>query len=71
MTSFGMAGIPAASLVAITVILTAIGLPVEAIGLLLVTDRILDMMRTAINVYSDSCCAVIVARSENETGILV
>ncbi len=71
MTSFGMAGIPAASLVAITVILTAIGLPVEAIGLLLVTDRILDMMRTAINVYSDSCCAVIVARSEKETGILV
>ncbi|MES2624059.1 MAG: dicarboxylate/amino acid:cation symporter [Pseudomonadota bacterium] len=71
MTSFGMAGIPAASLVAITVILTAIGLPVEAIGLLLVTDRILDMMRTAVNVYSDSCCAVIVARSENETGILV
>jgi Na+/H+-dicarboxylate symporter len=71
MTSFGMAGIPAASLVAITVILTAIGLPVEAIGLLLVTDRILDMMRTAVNVYSDSCCAVIVARSEKETGILV
>ncbi len=71
MTSFGMAGIPAASLVAITVILTAIGLPVEAIGLLLVTDRILDMLRTAVNVYSDSCCAVIVARSENETGLLV
>jgi len=71
LTSIGVAGIPAASLVAIAVILTAIGLPVEAIGLLLVTDRILDMMRTAINVYSDSCCAVIVARSEKETGILV
>jgi Na+/H+-dicarboxylate symporter len=71
LTSIGVAGIPAASLVAITVILTAIGLPVEAIGLLLVTDRVLDMMRTAVNVYSDSCCAVIVARSEKETGILV
>jgi Na+/H+-dicarboxylate symporter len=71
LTSIGVAGIPAASLVAIAVILTAIGLPVEAIGLLLVTDRVLDMMRTAINVYSDSCCAVIVARSEKETGILV
>jgi len=71
LTSVGMAGIPAASLVAITVILSAIGLPLEAVGLLLVTDRILDMMRTAINVYSDSCCAVIVARSEHETGILV
>lgn len=70
-TSIGVAGIPAASLVAITVILTAIGLPVEAIGLLLVTDRILDMLRTGVNVYSDSCCAVIIAKSEKETGILV
>ena len=67
LTSIGVAGIPAASLVAISVILTAIGLPVEAIGLLLVTDRILDMARTAVNVYSDSCCAVVVASSEKET----
>jgi len=71
LTSIGVAGIPAASLVAITVILTAIGLPVEAIGLLLVTDRVLDMVRTAVNIYSDSCGAVIIARSENEQGILV
>lgn len=65
-TSFGMAGIPAASLVAITVILGAVGLPLEAVGLLLVTDRILDMMRTTVNVYSDTCGAVIVARTEKE-----
>jgi Na+/H+-dicarboxylate symporter len=65
-TSFGMAGIPAASLVAITVILAAVGLPLEAVGLLLVTDRILDMMRTTVNVYSDTCGAVIVARTEKE-----
>lgn len=71
LTSIGVAGIPAASLVAIAVILTAIGLPVEAIGLLLVTDRILDMARTAVNVYSDTCCAVVIAKSENEKGILV
>ncbi|MEY4642333.1 MAG: hypothetical protein RLZZ227_2327 [Pseudomonadota bacterium] len=71
LTSVGMAGIPAASLVAITVILSAIGLPLEAIGLLLVTDRILDMMRTSVNVYSDSCGGVIIARSEGEKGILV
>jgi proton glutamate symport protein len=71
LTSIGVAGIPAASLVAITVILTAIGLPVEAIGLLLVTDRILDMVRTAVNVYSDSCGAVIIARSEGEEGLRV
>lgn len=71
LTSIGVAGIPAASLVAIAVILTAIGLPVEAIGLLLVTDRVLDMVRTAVNVYSDSCGAVIIARSEKETGLLI
>jgi Na+/H+-dicarboxylate symporter len=71
LTSIGVAGIPAASLVAITVILTAIGLPLEAIGLLLVTDRVLDMFRTAVNVYSDSCCALIIARSEGEKGLLV
>lgn len=66
LTSIGVAGIPAASLVAITVILSAVGLPLEGIGLLLVTDRILDMMRTAVNIFSDSCCATIIARSEGE-----
>ena len=71
LTSIGVAGIPAASLVAITVILTAIGLPVEAIGLLLVTDRVLDMIRTSVNIFSDSCGAVLIAKSEKETGILV
>jgi len=69
-TSIGVAGIPAASLVAITIILTTIGLPVEAIGLILVTDRLLDMVRTSINVFSDSCGAVIIARSEGETDLL-
>ena len=70
LTSIGVAGIPAASLVAITVILTAIGLPIEAIGLLLVTDRVLDMCRTSVNIFSDSCGAVLIARSEGELGIL-
>jgi len=70
LTSIGVAGIPSASLVAITVILGAVGLPLEGIGLLLVTDRVLDMMRTTVNVFSDSCCAVIVARLEGETEVL-
>lgn len=69
LTSIGVAGIPAASLVAISVILTAMGLPLEGIGLLLVTDRVLDMLRTAVNVFSDSCCAVIVAKLEGEQGL--
>lgn len=66
LTSIGVAGIPAASLVAISVILGTIGLPLEGIGLLLVTDRVLDMLRTAVNVFSDSCAAVVIARSEGE-----
>lgn len=66
-TSIGVAGIPAASLVAISVILGVIGLPLEGIGLLLITDRILDMLRTAVNVFSDSCAALLIARSEGET----
>ena len=70
LTSIGVAGIPAASLVAITIILTAIGLPVEAVGLILAVDRILDMCRTSVNVFSDSCGAVLIGRLEGETGIL-
>ena len=72
LTSIGVAGIPSASLVAITIILTAIGLPVEAIGMILVVDRLLDMFRTAVNVFSDSVAAVTIARFEGEeTRLLV
>jgi Na+/H+-dicarboxylate symporter len=67
LTSIGVAGIPAASLVAIGVILGVLGLPLEAIGVLLITDRVLDMMRTTVNIFSDSCGAVVIARSEGET----
>ena len=70
LTSIGVAGIPAASLVAITIILSVIGLPVEALGLILAVDRILDMFRTSVNVFSDSCGAVIIARLEGEKNIL-
>ncbi len=70
LTSIGVAGIPAASLVAISIILTAVGLPLEGIGLILAVDRLLDMMRTAVNVTSDSCGAVIIAKSEGEDRVL-
>jgi len=66
MTSVGVAGVPSASLVAIAIILGAVGLPVEAIGVLLVFDRILDMLRTSVNIFGDACCAVIVARLDGE-----
>jgi proton glutamate symport protein len=70
LTSMGVAGIPAASLVAIAVILSAVGLPPEGIGALLVLDRLLDMARTAINVFADAACTVIVARLEGERQVL-
>ncbi len=63
-SSIGVAGIPSASLVAIAVILTAIGLPLEGLGLILAVDRLLDMCRTTVNVYSDAVAATIVARGE-------
>ena len=66
LTSIGVAGIPAASLVAITLILGAVGLPVEAIALVLAVDRVLDMCRTAVNVTSDLTVTALVARSEGE-----
>ena len=69
-TSVGVAGIPSASLVAIAIILAAVGLPVEAIGVLFVFDRILDMARTAINILGDCACAVIIAKLEGEEGVL-
>lgn len=70
LTSIGVAGIPSASLVAITLILTTVGLPAEAIGLILATDRLLDMARTAVNIWGDSVGAVVVGRSEGEEDIL-
>ena len=66
LTSIGVAGVPSASLVAIAIILGAIGLPMEAIGVLMVFDRLLDMCRTSINIWGDACCATIVARLSGE-----
>ena len=69
-SSIGVAGVPSASLVAVVVVLKAIGLPVEGIGLFIAVDRILDMCRTTVNVFSDSCCAVLVACTEGEKNVL-
>lgn len=64
--SIGIAGIPSASLVVVVVILNMVGIPVEGIALLLVVERILDMFRTVVNVYSNTVNTVLVARSEGE-----
>ncbi|MEC5128877.1 dicarboxylate/amino acid:cation symporter [Verrucomicrobiales bacterium BCK34] len=68
LTSIGVAGIPSASLVAITIIVHNVGIPNAevVIGLILAVDRPLDMTRTAVNIFSDSCGAIVVAKSEGE-----
>lgn len=66
LASIGTAGIPMASFVTMTIIFTAVGLPIEAMLIVLPIDRPLDMLRTATNVYSDTCGAVIIAKSEGE-----
>ena len=67
LASIGAAGIPMAGLVMISVILTAVGLPLEGVGLILAVDPFLDMCRTTVNVWSDSCGAVTIAKTEGET----
>ena len=66
LTSIGVAGIPSASLVAIALILPAVGLPAEAIALVLAVDRVLDMCRTAVNVTGDLSVTALVANGEGE-----
>lgn len=68
LTSVGVAGIPSASLVAIMIILTSSNIPgaETAVIALLAVDRLLDMSRTAVNVFGDSCCALVIAKSEGE-----
>jgi Na+/H+-dicarboxylate symporter len=68
LASVGAAGIPHAGLVMMAIILQAVGLPAESQGIILAVDRILDMMRTTVNVWSDCCgCAVIDAWEDRET----
>jgi len=73
LASIGAAAVPSAGLVVIFIVLGAIGLEgpgVDVIvGSMLAIDRPLDMYRTAANVFSDSCGAAIIARSEGETGV--
>lgn len=71
LVSIGAAGIPMAGLVMMTIILQAVQLPLEGVALILTVDRILDMLRTAVNVWSDACGTAIIAYSEGERDIKV
>ena len=66
LASIGAAGIPSAGLVMMLTILTTLGLPVEGAALILAVDRPLDMLRTVVNVWSDSCGAAVIGASEGE-----
>jgi Na+/H+-dicarboxylate symporter len=66
MASIGTAGVPGVGLIMLAMVLNQVGLPVEGIMLIIGIDRLLDMMRTAVNIAGDGAVSTIVARSENE-----
>jgi Na+/H+-dicarboxylate symporter len=66
LASVGAASVPMSGMVMMSIILGAVGLPLEGVAVILAVDRILDMFRTMINVLSDSCGAVIVATLDGE-----
>jgi Na+/H+-dicarboxylate symporter len=66
LASIGAAGVPMAGLVMISVVLTSVGLPLEGVGLIIAVDRVLDMFRTSVNVWSDTTGASVIATSEGE-----
>ncbi len=66
LAAIGAAGIPSAGLVTMAIVLNAVGLPLEGIGMVLAVDRILDMCRTSVNVWGDTVGCAVVARLMKE-----
>jgi proton glutamate symport protein len=66
LASIGSSGVPMSGVLMLSIVLTAVGLPLEGIGIIAAVDRVLEMFRTTVNVWSDSCGAVIIAKSEGE-----
>ena len=71
LASIGTAGVPGVGLITLAMVLQQVGLPVEGIALIIGVDRLLDMMRTAVNVTGDATVSAIVARSEDKFDIEV
>lgn len=65
LASIGTAGVPGVGLIMLSMVFVQVGLPLEGIGLILGVDRLLDMLRTAVNVSGDAVVSVVVAKSEN------
>lgn len=64
LASIGTAGVPSVGLITLSMVFNSVGLPVEAIGLIMGIDRILDMTRTAVNITGDAVCTAIVAKQD-------
>ena len=69
LASIGTAGVPSVGLITLSMVFNSVGLPVEAIGLIMGIDRILDMTRTAVNIKGDAVCTTIVARQDNAVDV--
>ena len=63
--SIGTAGVPGAGTIMLAMVVESVGLPVDGIAMIMGIDRILDMMRTPVNVLGDCVCTILVAKSEN------
>ena len=68
LASIGTAGVPGAGMIMLAMVLTSVGLPAEGIALVIGVDRILDMIRTSVNITGDAACAVIVDHGERKNG---
>ncbi|WP_213423653.1 dicarboxylate/amino acid:cation symporter [Bhargavaea massiliensis] len=68
LASIGTAAVPGAGLIMLAMVLTSVGLPVEGIALVLGVDRLLDMVRTAVNITGDAAAAVVISQSEGVLG---
>jgi Na+/H+-dicarboxylate symporter len=66
LASIGTAGVPGVGLIMLSMVFAQVGLPIEGIGLILGVDRLMDMVRTAVNVSGDAVVSTIVANSENK-----
>ncbi len=71
LASIGTAGVPGSGVIMLSMVITQIGLPIEAVGIVMGVDRLVDMARTSINITGDILCSTIVAKSEGMLDIEV
>ncbi len=65
LASIGTAGVPGSGVVMLSMVITQVGLPIEAVGVIMGVDRLVDMARTVVNITGDAVCSTVIARSEN------